>query len=1203
MCVHKQRDEDRSIRGGRKTGVQCVRTRQAAFQFRNRGIWSPFQQLRLLAACLVISCLLNSSWAATMLFVSPNGNDAWSGRTATRVADGSDGPFATLTKARDELRRLKASGLLKDGATVFVRGGTYELHETLTFGPEDSGTAQSPVVYRAYESEKPVLVGARRITGFKPWKGKILRADLTGSPFERVAFRQLFFRGERMQMARYPNVDDSDPHFGAWTHVLAVDGPGVRDHFTCTDDVIKDWTKVTQAEVCIHPSYGWAWNIVPIKAANVEENRIALARNVSYELRIGDRYFVRNLLEELDAPSEWYLDRDSSTLYFQPPDGSGQGNDITDDVWAPVIRTVVAMKDASYVTLRGFTIEACDGDAVQIRDCEGCTISRSVIRNCGAWGVSVRGGHHSGASGNDIYATGSGGISLDGGDLKTLERGDNFATNNYIHHIAEFQRTYNTGVNVRGVGNTASHNLIHDCYHQGILMGGCDNTAEYNIVHHTNLGSEDTGGLYMSSRNYLSRGNVIRHNIFHHVGGFGKANSWTPAQNGRVKFEYPHFTWGVYLDAPETGVLVYGNLFYSVPVCAMFNHSGKDNTWENNIVVDCPGFRASVWGRGELFETSWNHVRKAKKEGYWNRYLERYPELRRYDENEPRANTMFNCKFARNIVYYTETGGKWMRERNKSAWENGQLVWTYRGHRDDFPEFAFDHNCVWAPEGIDAKFELTLTPEARKLLSWKDWKATGKDEHSIFADPLFVDPANRDYRLRPESPALKLGFKQIPFDKIGPYKDDLRASWPIVEAPGAAALGDFTTERFFQLPGYEPVKAAEFAARGGIPNLAAKLKAKKPVTIVCFAGGSHAQGGWFGAFIGDLRKRHPGVDIRSILADIHGGARGSHFSLYRFRHEVLRHNPDLVFVDFASDDAETNRERIWPVVEGVIRQARSADPRTDLVFVYAFKAGMESAYAEGLCPSAVSAYENLADHYGIASINMGCRIAKMAGEGKLVVRATQEEAKQLGGKPVFTHDGIYASAAAKQLYANIISDRFDELLRNAGDKPVSTPARVLPKPLRADHLERARQIPITDSMLTGDWKRRDPGSLGNHFETLWFTDAPGSKLTFRFRGTAVSLFDVMGPDTGRVRITIDGEDRGVREQVDRWSYYQRISSLQIASGLEDKTHTVSIELLPDPPDRSAPIDEAKKLGRYTPEAFQGVTLRIGWIRVVGESVE
>ena len=68
---------------------------------------------------------------------------------------------------------------------------------------------------------------------------------------------------------------------------------------------------------------------------------------------------------------------------------------------------------------------------------------------------------------------------------------------------------------------------------------------------------------------------------------------------------------------------------------------------------------------------------------------------------------------------------------------------------------------------------------------WGSWQAKGMDQHSVVADPLFVDAKADDYRLRDESPALKLGFKPIPFEKIGPYNDELRASWPIVEVPGA----------------------------------------------------------------------------------------------------------------------------------------------------------------------------------------------------------------------------------------------------------------------------------------------------------------------------------------------------------------------------------------------------------------------------------
>ena len=75
--------------------------------------------------------------------------------------------------------------------------------------------------------------------------------------------------------------------------------------------------------------------------------------------------------------------------------------------------------------------------------------------------------------------------------------------------------------------------------------------------------------------------------------------------------------------------------------------------------------------------------------------------------------------------------------------------------------------------------------EAELADEWESWQAAGMDEHSIVADPLFIDPEHDNYRLQPASPALKLGFEPIPFEKIGPYQDALRASWPIVDAPGA----------------------------------------------------------------------------------------------------------------------------------------------------------------------------------------------------------------------------------------------------------------------------------------------------------------------------------------------------------------------------------------------------------------------------------
>lgn len=94
-------------------------------------------------------------------------------------------------------------------------------------------------------------------------------------------------------------------------------------------------------------------------------------------------------------------------------------------------------------------------------------------------------------------------------------------------------------------------------------------------------------------------------------------------------------------------------------------------------------------------------------------------------------------------------------------------------------QFEFNSKQGWA-EISDLKIE-----EVEKASEWEAWQMAGADVHSVVADPLFVDGAHGDFRLKADSPALKLGFKPIPLDKIGPYESDSRATWPIQEVEGA----------------------------------------------------------------------------------------------------------------------------------------------------------------------------------------------------------------------------------------------------------------------------------------------------------------------------------------------------------------------------------------------------------------------------------
>ncbi|GLH66281.1 right-handed parallel beta-helix repeat-containing protein [Geothrix edaphica] len=145
-------------------------------------------------------------------FVSPAGRDSWSGHLSAPSADGTDGPFATLGRARDAVRALKREGGGAGPVSVQLRGGAYYLEGPVVFGPEDSGTAQAPVSYEAYPGERPELIGGRRLTGFQaPPPGKPLQIDLPRLPGAGWRFRSLFVAGRREVRARYPNLDPADP--------------------------------------------------------------------------------------------------------------------------------------------------------------------------------------------------------------------------------------------------------------------------------------------------------------------------------------------------------------------------------------------------------------------------------------------------------------------------------------------------------------------------------------------------------------------------------------------------------------------------------------------------------------------------------------------------------------------------------------------------------------------------------------------------------------------------------------------------------------------------------------------------------------------------------------------------------------------------------------------------------------------------------
>lgn len=872
---------------------------------------------------------------AADFYVATSGNDAWSGKLPAPNAAKTDGPFASLERARDEVRKLKSAGPLKEAATVHVRSGIYSLPQTLKLGAQDSGSASAPVTYRGYQNERPIIIGGRQITGFESYKGQILKADVGAQGFKNIYFRQLIFNGQRQHLARFPNYDTKNPYAGGWSYAdgayipMYKDVPG-ESHRTLQYKPadVHEWAHPEEGEVFVFPRYNWWNNILRIANLDKEKHVLTLAGDASYPIRPADRYYVQNIFEELDAPGEWYLDKRTWTLYFWPP--APLQNKA---VYAPTMRTILEIgQGAANITFRGFIFECAEGTAITLNRATNCLIAANVIRNVGDYsgsGVSVSDGFHDGVAGNDIYEIGSNGISLSGGDRKTLTSPEHYADNNYIHHIGVYYKQ-GVGIALNGVGHRASHNLIHDGPRMGIMFSGNNLVLEYNEIRHVNLETSDTGAVYTGGRDWISsRGTVIRYNYFHDILGFGYENG---------KWHSPFFAWGVYLDDNTGGVDVLGNIVVRTPRAGVHLHNGRDNHIENNVFADST--------LQQIEYSGWT-----KNHSYWTNHLPTMIKGYEMVVNQPAWKNMRNMdihptnavlasglimtgnEFFRNIIYYHDPKSKLFRFSNvpfdhyksdsnlvyhfglplltgqtragkdlsgnlapNPALAGGSATtwptdWQWQIHpspastggvadsggkralrinaafvkekpRDNYPivvgkelalqpghhyrikakmkathadakaglmlqwylakvgfwanspsdikvgadwkdyEFVFKipgpGDANYKPEmklfryRIDYKDEsgslfvsdVSLT-EIEALDEWASWQAMGFDTHSLVTDPLFVNPAKDDYRLKPNSPAFKLGFKPIPVDKIGPYKDALRASWPIVEAEGA----------------------------------------------------------------------------------------------------------------------------------------------------------------------------------------------------------------------------------------------------------------------------------------------------------------------------------------------------------------------------------------------------------------------------------
>lgn len=398
-------------------------------------------------------------------------------------------------------------------------------------------------------------------------------------------------------------------------------------------------------------------------------------------------------------------------------------------------------------------------------------------------------------------------------------------------------------------------------------------------------------------------------------------------------------------------------------------------------------------------------------------------------------------------------------------------------------------------------------------------------------------------------------------------------------------------------------EAVECHPRSGLPNFRGKVEAGKTVRVAYLGGSITAAPGWRVQSREWLSRQYPQVQIEEIHAAI--GGTGSDLGVFRFQNDVLRHRPDLVFVEFAVNDGGAAPEQIHKAMEGIVRQAWRADPAIDLCFVYTVSEPVLPQLRSGKMQRSASAMEELADWYQIPSIHFGVQVVRLEKVGELVFKAPRPSNLNETRPLVFSTDGVHPHVeTGHRLYTEAIA-RSWPVLWNVGARPV---AHELVKPLRSDNWEQAKQVAITPEMLRGDWKALsgdDP--LAKRFQRnmpqLYRAQSAGAELAFTFHGTTAAVFDLVGPDGGRLSLQVDDRSPVLQNRFDAYCTYHRMSKLNVAHDLPAGRHEVRITLTPETLEKRKILFEHNRADfDQHPEKYAGQTWVVGSLLIIGDIV-
>jgi hypothetical protein len=408
----------------------------------------------------------------------------------------------------------------------------------------------------------------------------------------------------------------------------------------------------------------------------------------------------------------------------------------------------------------------------------------------------------------------------------------------------------------------------------------------------------------------------------------------------------------------------------------------------------------------------------------------------------------------------------------------------------------------------------------------------------------------------------------------------------------------------------------ECAVRSGLPNFAAKLKAGKNIKIGYLGGSITAQGGWRVLSRKWFQEQYPDAKVSEINAAI--GGTGSNLGVFRAKHDVLDAKPDLLFVEFAVNDSKTSAAGIFKSMEGIVRQTWKALPDCDICFIYTITHSDIKKLQAGQLKRSTSTMEKIAEHYGISAIHLGLEVAKLEQQGKLIMKAPRAQMTRVSGdelnqaakiptddqgRIIFSKDGVHPyTDTGHLLYMQAIVRSMAKILP-AGQ----IGAHHLRAPQTADNWEKAQMLSLDQAVRSGPWTALNAktDSLAKRFSRrvpgLWKA-APGAELRFKFKGSKIGIYDLIGPSCGYVEVSLDGKVRKVR-RMDGYCTYYRLATLGVGDKLSDQVHEVVLRVLPEELDKSQVLFERNRKDLVkNPAKYQGTDWYPGALMIIGDLV-